>query len=224
MDDTLYDEYTYVRSGFRAVANFLSEVLLVPANELYHWMWKRLQTNGRGAIFDDLLQEHGAYTSTLAKKCVSIYRMHEPDIQLPKETEDCLKVLKNFPLYLVTDGNKIAQYQKVQALGLYDVMEHCYITHRYGLKNSKPSPYCFLHIQKREEVPAEDIVYIADNPHKDFVGIKPLGFRTIRIMTGEYRHIEMSDEYEAELRIGSLKELPSALKQLWTDIDVEGVS
>jgi putative hydrolase of the HAD superfamily len=53
----------------------------------------------------------------------------------------------------------------------------------------------------------DEVIYIGDNPHKDFVGIKPLGFRTVRIMRGNHRHVEMPPEYEADHRISSLVEL-----------------
>lgn len=224
MDDTLYDEYTYVKSGFNAVAQFLSLKLDVPQKTLFNEMWQQLEQSGRGAIFDDVLKRYDRFTKTLAQKCVTVYRTHEPNIELPKESIRCLHMIKSFPLYLVTDGNKIAQHNKVKALGLYDKMKHCYITHRYGIKHAKPSPYCFLHIQKRENVAPENIVYIGDNIRKDFVGIKPLGFRTIRVLAGEYRNIKMPDEYEAELKIDSLAELPQALMTLWPNIKLEEVS
>lgn len=217
MDDTLYDEFTYVRSGFLAVAAFLSPIVHVHEEEIFEWMWHRLQHEGRGAIFDDVLKKYHLFSKGLAKKCVSVYRLHKPEIILPKETVTCLKQLELYPLYLVTDGNKIAQHNKVEALGLYEKMKHCYVTHRYGVHNAKPSPYCFLHIMKCEQVQAENIVYVGDNSRKDFVGIKPLGFRTIRIMTGQHKDVEMPPEYEAEFRIDSINELPEMLEEVWPD-------
>lgn len=218
MDDTLYDEFEFVKSGFHAVSSFLSPILQVPKWQLFDFMWKELQEKGRGKIFDELLKKYDHYTKTLVRKCISIYRLHDTNITLPEETIACLEQLKSFPLYVVTDGNKFVQFNKVKALGLEKWMKHCFITHRYGKKHAKPSPYCFQLIQKRENVTPNEIVYIGDNPRKDFVGIKPLGFRTIRVMTGEYRHLEMPENYEAELRIESLRELPDALKQIWTDL------
>lgn len=223
MDDTLYDEFTFVKSGFHAVSSYLSPIMNVSEAELFDFMWKQLHEKGRGHIFDELLKYFGYFSKKLARKCISIYRLHEPNIKLPDESIACLQLLKSYPLYLVTDGNKIVQYNKVKALGLEKWMKHCYITHRYGKKHAKPSPYCFKLIQQREKVAPQDIVYIADNPRKDFVGIKPLGFRTIRIMTSEYRHLELLEEYEAKLRIDSLKQLPAALNQLWPDFTLEEV-
>ncbi|WP_339210977.1 HAD family hydrolase [Aeribacillus sp. FSL K6-8210] len=214
LDDTLYDELTYVKSGFQAVAAFLSKELSVSEQELFEWMWERLQTNGRGSIFDDLLIKYNHFSKKLVKQSISVYRMHTPNITLPQETLECLETIYNYPKYIVTDGNKIVQHKKLQALGLYKKMKCCYITHRYGIRNAKPSAYCFWHIAKREKVPPEKIVYVGDNPQKDFVGIKPLGFRTIRVMTGQYRHLEMANEFEADIRIPSLKQLKDVLDRI----------
>lgn len=220
MDDTLYDEYDFVKSGFRAVSEFLEEEFHVKKNEVYDWMWNRLQQQGRGSIFDDVLREYGIYKKKLAQKCVSIYRLHKPNIQLPQITINTLENLRNFPLYLVTDGHKLVQHNKVLALNLENFMEKCYITYRYGRKHSKPSPYCFQLIAKREKAEPENIVYIGDNPSKDFVGIKNLGFRTIRIMTGQHAHKQLTSEYEAEIQIQTISELPIALKKIWPEVEV----
>ncbi|WP_369803166.1 HAD family hydrolase [Sporosarcina sp. P2] len=218
MDDTLYDEYTYVRSGFLEVASFLSDQLSEEQEVLFTWMWNRLHTTGRGTIFDDVLKEFNNYSALLVKNCVTIYRQHIPNIFLPQETINCLEQLKNFTLYLVTDGDKVVQHNKAQVLDLYDRMEHCYITHCYGIENAKPSPYCFLDLLKKESVESDDVVYIGDNPIKDFVGIKPFGFQTIRIMTGQHKDIEMPIEYEADHRISLLNELPSKLEEIWPEV------
>lgn len=220
MDDTLYDEFEFVKSGFKAVSAFLEEQFGIEQIESYKWMWNRLQKQGRGAIFDDLLSKYGLFKKTVAKKCVSIYRLHKPNIQLPFETIEVLEQLENFPLYLVTDGNKIVQSNKVQALELDKYMEKCFITYRHGIKHSKPSPHCIQLIAKREKVKPENIVYIGDNPAKDFVGIKPLGFRTIRIMTGQHVNKQLPKEFEAEIRIEKISELPNALKLLWPEVEV----
>lgn len=219
MDDTLYNEYDFVKSGFRAVSNFLEREYQLNSDETFNWMWQRLLLEGRGAIFDDLLKEYNIYNKHLTKKCIWVYRSHLPNIVLPNETINVLEQLKEFPLYLVTDGHKIVQNNKVQALNLNKYMKKCFITHRYGIKNSKPSPYCFQLIEKKEKVEPKDIVYIGDNPTKDFVGIKPFGFRTIRIMTGQHKNKQLSSEYEAELKIHSLIELPEALKEIWPELE-----
>lgn len=206
LDDTLYEELSYVRSGFQAVAAAMEDRFGINREEAFQLMWDRLKY-GRGKIFDEMLQHYRLYSKTLVQKCIGIYRHHEPDIKLHHSADRCLDRFRDYPIYIVTDGHKIVQHRKLLALGLYNRVKFCYITHRYGIKHAKPSPYCFLHIVRKEKIVPNDVVYIADNPYKDFVGIKPFGFRTIRIMQGNYKHVEMPLSYEAEHRIFSLDEL-----------------
>ncbi|HEX2953991.1 MAG TPA: HAD family hydrolase, partial [Bacillota bacterium] len=60
LDDTLYEELTFVKSGFRAVAGFLQERYGIPAQPSLELMLQKLE-GGRGRIFDDLLLHHGIY-------------------------------------------------------------------------------------------------------------------------------------------------------------------
>lgn len=206
LDDTLYEELTFVKSGFKAVAQYLYEQYSIPIQSGLEFMLAKLPS-GRGRIFDDLLIHHGIYKKDLVRKCVSIYRLHQPEISLYPEADACLERFQNHPLYIVTDGNKVVQNNKIKALGLERRVKFVFITHRYGIKNAKPSPYCFFKICEREKVTPKEVIYIADNPHKDFVGIKPFGFKTIRILQGQYKDLILSKEYEADHQIHSLQEL-----------------
>lgn len=207
LDDTLYDELTYVKSGFMAVAEYLSKKYSVPEETAYNIMTKKLEQYGRGQIFDYALKELGFYSKSNVKRCISVYRSHKPNISLFKEAQDCLMRFQGYPIYIVTDGNKLVQKNKLIALGVYNKVKHCFITHCYGIKNAKPSPYCFFKICSKEKVSPNKVFYIGDNPNKDFVGIKPWGFRTIRVLTGQYKNINVPSEFEAENKISSLTEL-----------------
>jgi putative hydrolase of the HAD superfamily len=206
LDDTLYNEVMFVQSGFRAVAEFLFQTYAVPMQESYSLMIEILKS-GRGRIFDDVLLYFEIFSKKTVEKCIYIYRRHRPNIELYNDTIECLLRFKNYPVYIVTDGNKLVQKNKLVALGLYDTVKFCFITHRYGVKNAKPSSYCFLKICKREKVDPCEVIYIGDNPHKDFVGIKALGFKTVRIMRGHYKEIVKPEAFEADRKIQSLDEL-----------------
>jgi putative hydrolase of the HAD superfamily len=206
LDDTLYTEHTFVESGFRAVAKFLKNEWNIPFQKSYNLMLLELK-KGRGSIFNNVLKRFNVFSNKNLQKCISIYRTHFPDIILDKEGKNCLKRFNDFPKYLVTDGNKIAQGNKVKALGLEKIMCHCFVTHRYGIKHAKPSAYCFLKISNIEKVNSKQVVYIADNPNKDFVGIKPLGFKTIRILKGPFKDVKFDRAYDAEFKIKSLNQL-----------------
>ena len=102
------------------------------------------------------------------------------------------------------------------ALGLNKLVKSFSLTSNYGLKNSKPSPYCFLKICEKENVQPKEVVYIGDNPQKDFVGIKPLGFKTIRVLKSKFGRNKVNKKYDAEFTIKSLKYLtPDLLNRLF---------
>ena len=212
LDDTLYEELEFVKSGFRAVTNFLNEHWSVPREVGYSLMIERLQ-NGRDHIFDHVLSKLELFSEKRVQQCVSVYRSHTPDIRLYAEADDCLQRFKNLPVYIVTDGNKLVQSNKLKALGLFERVKFCFLTHCYGLHNAKPSPYCFLKICSREKVRPQDVAYIGDNPHKDFVGIKPAGFKTFRILRGQHKDIVKPEEFDAEFRLDSLSILDCGFLQ-----------
>lgn len=216
LDNTLYDEITYVWSGFRAVSRYLQETYGVPFEDSYQFMQERLGA-GRGKIFDDLLLRYNLYRKKNVSACLGVYRRHHPEIRVDRDGDDCLNRFKEYPLYIVTDGNRMVQWNKLKALGLVERVRHCYATHCYGRQYAKPSPYCFLKICEREKRPPEEIFYLGDNPEKDFVGLKPLGFKTIRVLKGEHRTLRKPDLYEADYEIHSLTELtPELLHRLMT--------
>jgi putative hydrolase of the HAD superfamily len=115
------------------------------------------------------------------------------------------------PLYIVTDGNKLVQHRKLAALNLLSRVKRSFITHRFGIRHAKPSPYCFQRICALENTSPQQVIYIADNPVKDFVGIKPLGYKTIRVLTGQHKSTVMPPAFEADRQIHSLAELDWAL-------------
>lgn len=173
MDDTLYDEMTYVQSGFSAVAEFLSNGYGISSEDAIMVMNNELMDNGRGQVFDSVLKHFNIWSKYIVLKCLAVYRTHTPDIRLLDDALECLSLLMpDYPMYLVTDGNKMVQNMKVKALGIEQYMKYCFITHRYGIRHSKPSPYVFHKIADREKVDFNRVMYIGDNPNKDFVGIK----------------------------------------------------
>lgn len=211
LDDTLYPEMSYVESGLLAVARFLNGRYSINVDESLSIMLHELEENGRGKVFDRVLAHHQLQSRRLIKECLGIYRAHEPQIELSNDAVRFIEFLQNkqVPIYIVTDGNKLVQLRKLKALGLYEhpAIRKCYISRRYGIKNEKPSPYCFLQICAREKVDPSEVVYIGDNPNKDFVGIKPLGFGTVRILSGGFSEVKKPKIFEADRIISTLDDL-----------------
>jgi putative hydrolase of the HAD superfamily len=211
LDDTLYEELTFVNSGFRAVARWLEAQFTWDRARSYRDMVEVLEKEGRGLVFDRLLERHGPCTRSLVSDCVRVYRHHRPQIRLFAAARDLLPKLTKIPLYLVTDGHKIAQANKVAALGIQCRFRKVYLTHRYGLGHAKPSTLCFERIRARERCRWEEMVHIGDNPAKDFVNLTPLGVRTVRVLTGIHRDVVARPGYDAACRIPDLSYLPGVL-------------
>ena len=207
LDDTLYSELSYVHSGFGAVAAFLSPLLGAPDATLAAGMVAEEATQGRGQVFDNVLRQHGRWSRALVAACLRTYRQHQPEISLFADAERALIRFAGWPLYIVTDGHKEVQARKVAALNLAGRVRHAYLTNRYGRHRAKPDPHVFELICRREGVAPAEVTYVGDNVKKDFVGIKPLGFNTVRILRGNYAHLEADAAHEANRSIHSLDEL-----------------
>lgn len=204
LDDTLYDERTYVESGFRAVASFGEARFGWDSEESFRFMLDVLDREGRGAVFDRWLAAQGSYSKKLVQACLRRYRGHAPRLSLNRQAKALLPELKGYPLYLVTDGHKLVQQRKIEALGIAPLFRRVFITHRYGIKNAKPSVYCFERILELESCGWSEMTYIADNPAKDFFNLNRRGANTVRVLTGLHRSVKAAPGYDAQHSIADL--------------------
>ena len=95
----------------------------------------------------------------------------------------------------------------MEALGIKNLFKKIFITHRFGLKNAKPSLYCFEIIKKLEGCNWSDIVYIGDNPNKDFVKLNQVGAGTARILNGSYKKYNAKGGYDAKVSYKNIRAL-----------------
>lgn len=206
LDDTLYDERQFVKSGLQALAVMAEQRWGLNPSNSYQQLITLLDTQGRGRMFDDWLAQSNLATRANIKRCISCYRLHKPNIGMPQAHHQLLQQLPK-PLYLVTDGNKVVQHNKVQALGIAHYFKRVFITHRFGIQHAKPSTYCFEVIKKAEDCQWQDMAYIGDNPAKDFVNLNKLGVNTVRVLTGEYKDVMAKQGYNAKTTLMQLPEL-----------------
>ena len=206
LDDTLYEELTYVKSGFQAVSKMLEKEYSLPMEECYQKMCTYLPNN-RGKIFDEILLYYGCFSPTLVATCLELYRNHTPNLELYKDVVHFFLRFHDWKKYIVTDGNPKVQRTKIQALQLkkYDI--YYYLTHIWGVEFEKPHPLAFKQICDKERIQPHQAVYFGDNQTKDFVGITPLGFKTVQILRGNYKNLNLPLEYKALRSINSFDEV-----------------
>jgi len=108
LDDTLYSEKDYVRSGFSQVANLFPE-----RNEAEARLWTFFLEN-RPAI-DCLLTERHITDANFKERCLQVYRFHRPQISLyPGVREMLLRMREQKKkLGLITDGRPRASRPKL---------------------------------------------------------------------------------------------------------------
>lgn len=188
LDDTLYLERDFVRSGFAAVGTWLKARYGVDDFEAR--AWDLFLAGRRGDVFDRALPRLGLDPQpALIRRLVTVYREHAPTIRLERAAADLLTALSGrCRLAVLTDGYHDTQRRKIAALGLDTRCRPVVCTDRWGREHWKPSPRGFLHIQQALEAPPERCIYIGDNPAKDFRAPKALGWRTLRLRHPEGQH------------------------------------
>ena len=200
LDDTLYDEIEYCKSGLDAVAEFLanrsestsanSTTVQADTKRIYGVLWEQFNTGNRTKTFNAALDELDiSYDDELILQLIEVYRRHKPKITLPPDSRDVLHELSTkYTLALLTDGFLPGQQFKVQALGIEKYFKFIIYTEQLGREFWKPSPVGFKKILQGLEARPENTVYIADNEKKDFIAPNKLGFATIQILRSARLH------------------------------------
>ena len=212
LDDTLYLERDFARSGFAAVGGYVQDVLDI---EGFAARCESLLSSGvRGRIFDRALSELGCDgDSALVERLVEIYRNHAPQIALAVDADACLARLRG-RLALITDGPKVTQRAKIAALGLEQRMELIIATGAWPGDFGKPHPRAFTEVMAWSGQPAQAHVYVADNAAKDFITPRALGWRTVQILRPGHVHhtVPASPAHAADIMIETLDDFPGCLK------------
>ena len=211
LDDTLYKEKEFVKSGFKAVSKYLHLKFNLNKKKIFLQLLRILKKNGRGKIFDILCFQLKLKKSLLIKKLVQVYRTHDPKISLNKDAIKILEYCSKLTKYIITDGNYLVQKKKIKSLNIQNYFKKIYYTNFYGIKYNKPSLFCFNKIKKKEKVNWSDLVYIGDNPKKDFLNCNKKKILTVRLMKGEFKNLRVSKHYDAKYKIKTLLMLKKIL-------------
>ncbi len=173
LDDTLYSEKEYVKSGYKAVSDYLGG-----GYDEQLWMYFE---NNEPAI-DELLKDLGRESEK--EEALAIYRNHKPDIHLYDGVVSLLKGLrhKGIKTGIITDGRPDGQRNKIEALGLKELVDDIIITDELGgIQFRKPCDIAFRIMQTRWKLPASQMIYAGDNPVKDFQAPQQLGMKCVWI-------------------------------------------
>lgn len=177
LDDTLYRERDFVESGFRAVADYIDQRNRDSIYDNLIGWYEAGETDVFARIIEE--KELAINKATLIRK----YRKHEPTLKLASEVKQLLKKLRTdgHDFGIITDGRAETQRNKIRALGLDQWNAAIAISEEMGV--GKPHPKSFLRLQHRFF--GMPLVYVGDNPAKDFLAPRRLGWTTVCVRASD---------------------------------------
>jgi len=170
LDDTLYSEQEYVRSGYRKIAEYFERP------EMEAEMWTIFEHGGRA--IDVVLEMYGM--AEKKDEALQIYRHQKPDIHLYDGVAEMIdRIRKTKKVGIITDGRPEGQRAKLEVLRI--AVDEIIVTDELGgIEYRKPNEIAFRMMKEKLQVPFERMVYVGDNMGKDFVAPEKLGMKSIR--------------------------------------------
>jgi len=222
LDDTLYLERDFVRSGFRAAGDWLKSTAGIA--DLEGRCLALFEGGQRDRIFNLALKSLGVGEEETLKQLIDVYRTHTPEIALAPDAE---RYLRSLPATqntaLISDGLAATQLAKVRALDLERRIGKVVCTGVWGREFWKPHPRAFEEVETWAGPEATQFVYVADNPVKDFVTPRARGWLTVQMERPERANTYSapSAAHEAHAIISSFDELDAVLRKLDFQLEQE---
>lgn len=211
LDDTLISEDQYIRSGYRHISKIFAKrygvVIEQTEKELYHFYLE----NGKN-VFNRFLEVKGIpYTPSDIREFVGEYRNHIPKITYYEDVMPTISKLKQkgIPIGIISDGYLSTQKKKSDVLGLYDTFEKVIFTDELGKEYWKPSIKAFEIMREFFDIEYNEMMYVGDNPAKDFYVKELLSINTVRIYRDNavYKNTAYLNAVEEDIKIKNLTEL-----------------
>jgi putative hydrolase of the HAD superfamily len=215
LDDTLYLERDFALSGYHAAGEWVKMTLGI---EGFERRCGELFAGGRRTkIFDTALEELNLPgRDDIVSHLVDLYRNHAASIALTPDAARYLGRAKDGLRAVITDGPAAMQMGKIKAVGLEKLVDLIICTDCWGREFWKPHARAFETVEAWSETTGNRLVYVADNPSKDFVTPRARGWMTVRIARPErVHHVPAPDlSHEAHRTITSFDQLDECLSML----------
>ena len=202
LDDTLYAEINYLQSAY----HFIAAQISAQPQQLSAKMLAEYHAGEN--VFENLSKVY-----QLDKpKLLDWYRFHKPDITLLQDVTETLNhFATEYKYAVITDGRSKTQRNKLQALGLTELLSSIVISEEIG--SEKPSIANYEKVM--HDLQCEQYIYVGDNLKKDFVSARRLGWTTICLKDrGQNIHkqnFSIAEEYQADHCFNSWQEIRNFL-------------
>jgi putative hydrolase of the HAD superfamily len=221
LDDTLISEKKYIESGYKHIAKLLSNRYDKDATELYELLIALFNHNPKN-VFNRILDTFGiTYTKNEIIELVQEYRNHLPSIDFFYDVLPCLDLLKKKKLKtgIITDGYANAQRNKLMAVKANNHFDEIIVTDELGREFWKPHPKAFEIMKEKLNVEFHEMIYVGDNPEKDFYISALYPIRTIRVLRqGVYSKSKYKDDIKEDYKVDDLLEILTILEINYKEI------
>ena len=183
LDDTLISEKEYIKSGYRHIAEVIGQRFNINKDQVYIDLFQLFRESPHN-VFNRLYEKyHIEYSKEMIIDLVNEYRGHFPDVQYYDDVMQCLNELKvlGIKIGIITDGYAQAQRQKLKAVEADMYFDEIIVTDELGRDHWKPHPKAFEIIKERFGVSFDEMIYVGDNPGKDFYISTIYPIKTVRI-------------------------------------------
>jgi putative hydrolase of the HAD superfamily len=211
LDDTLYPQVEYKRSGFEVVASWLAEKRGIDSTKVLYELETILDKFGASYpyMFDRLVERLDIDIG-FVEQLVRLFIDHDPRICCYDGVIPMLSRLrKKYLLGILTDGRYLVQQKKVKSLGLDNVVARILYSDAMGLE--KPATQLYKWFEDAFHTYGLKMLYVGDNPAKDFCGANQRQWYTVQVGTGKRVSKIVAPEYQAKKRISSVTDLESMM-------------
>lgn len=217
LDDTLISEKEYVESGYHHIAKIIGNSLSINYTQVYDDLIRLFKASPIN-VFNRFYEEYRFdYSKETILDLVKEYREHLPNIHFYDDVLPCLSELEKLGLKvgIITDGYSVVQRQKLRALQADRYFDEIVVTDELGIEYWKPHPLSFEIIKERFNIEFEKMIYVGDNPEKDFYISELYPIRTVRIQRYElYNNKPYLNNTKESVLIHNLDEIKNCLNKL----------
>jgi putative hydrolase of the HAD superfamily len=205
LDDTLFFEIDYLKSAFKSIARNIEPKLYM---KLYNQMLSIYLSGGN--TFEKVISQY-PNKKLNTDELLCDYRNHFPKIRLREGVLEMLLKIKanNGKIGIITNGRGTTQRNKIESLGLIQIIDEILISEEFGFE--KPNEAIYKHFMRINQ--KYQYYYFGDNLTNDFITAKRFGWFCIGII--DKKHIRKFETSEF-----SLDFLPHVFIRKFTEIEI----
>lgn len=216
LDDTLISEKEYIKSGFKVISQKIQDRYNINEEDVFDKLINLSNSDSKN-VFNRFFDEYKIqYTREDIQELLNIYRSHIPNIKFYEDVIQLIEELKkkNIKIGIITDGYTISQKAKLKAINAYGMFDHIIITEELGREFWKPHPKAFEIMKDKLKVEFNEMVYIGDNPEKDFLIGDIYPINTVRIIREDsiYKNKKYLDEVKEKISVNTLNNILEIIK------------